>query len=44
MDDALEKDIERVLDWAEEEPSIWVIVITGTGKVFCAGQNLTVGL
>ncbi|KAL8283157.1 hypothetical protein RQP46_005935 [Phenoliferia psychrophenolica] len=37
---ALEGDLRKVLDWAEEEPSIWCIVVTGTGRIFCAGQDL----
>jgi enoyl-CoA hydratase/carnithine racemase len=41
MTRAMEDDLERMLDWAEENPSIWVIVITGTGRAFCAGQDLT---
>lgn len=35
----LENDIRRTLDWAEEEPSVWVIIVTGTGRAFCAGQG-----
>ena len=30
MTDALEADLCTVLDWAEEEPSIYVIIVTGT--------------
>ncbi|POW11381.1 hypothetical protein PSTT_05345, partial [Puccinia striiformis] len=45
MTDEMQNDLERVLDYAEEEPSIWVIVITGTiipktTKSFCGGQDL----
>ncbi|GAA5826911.1 hypothetical protein JCM11251_002156 [Rhodosporidiobolus azoricus] len=40
MTDELEGDLCKVLDWFEEETSLWVIVITGTGRAFCAGQDL----
>lgn len=40
MTPELQDDIEKVLDWAEREPEIWVIVITGNGRAFCAGQDL----
>ncbi|OAV98954.1 hypothetical protein PTTG_02479 [Puccinia triticina 1-1 BBBD Race 1] len=45
MTDQMQADLERVLDWAEEEPSVWAIVVTGTlapasTKAFCAGQDL----
>lgn len=32
MNDELENEIAKILDWAEEETSIWVIIITGTGN------------
>ncbi|ORY80216.1 ClpP/crotonase-like domain-containing protein [Leucosporidium creatinivorum] len=40
MTDELEEDICKVMDWFEEEPSLWVVVVTGTGRAFCAGQDL----
>lgn len=40
MNDAMEADLCKMLDWAEEAPGIWVIVITGTGRAFCAGADL----
>ncbi|CCA67917.1 related to enoyl-CoA hydratase [Serendipita indica DSM 11827] len=40
MTPELQEDIERVLDWAENEPEVWVVIITGTGRAFCAGQDL----
>ncbi|GAA5891041.1 hypothetical protein JCM6882_006397 [Rhodosporidiobolus microsporus] len=40
MTDELEADICKVLDWFEEEPSLWAVVVTGTGRAFCAGQDL----
>lgn len=36
----MEKDLTLVLDWYESEPSIWVAIITGSGRAFCAGQDL----
>lgn len=40
MTDALEEDIDRVLMWYEDEPSLWALVVSGNGKAFCAGQDL----
>ncbi|GAA5923240.1 enoyl-CoA hydratase/isomerase family protein [Sporobolomyces koalae] len=40
MTDALEEDLREMLDWFEEENSLWTVVITGTGRAFCAGQDL----
>jgi len=40
MTDAMEEDIRKMLDWYEEENSLWAVVITGTGRAFCAGQDL----
>ena len=41
----MQTDLERILDYAEEEPSIWAIIITATvapntTKAFCGGQDL----
>ncbi|KDN42308.1 ClpP/crotonase [Tilletiaria anomala UBC 951] len=36
----LELDLGRVLDWFEDEPALWVGIITGRGRAFCAGQDL----
>lgn len=27
-----------MLDWFEEQTSLWVLIVTGTGRAFCAGQ------
>ncbi|CAO1619487.1 unnamed protein product [Parajaminaea phylloscopi] len=40
MTDALEGDLRRVLTWFEANPSLWVLVVSGSGKAFCAGQDL----
>ncbi|GAA5914236.1 hypothetical protein JCM8208_001530 [Rhodotorula glutinis] len=40
MTDALEEDIRKVLDWFEEENGLWALIVTGTGRAFCAGQDL----
>lgn len=35
----LEADICKVMDWFEDKSSLWVVVVTGTGRAFCAGQG-----
>ena len=52
MHDALEIDMGKMLDWfevrgrtkrwlnAQNEPSLWVAIVTGKGRAFCAGQDL----
>ncbi|KAI0690750.1 enoyl-CoA hydratase/carnithine racemase [Cytidiella melzeri] len=36
MDDSIGK----VLDWFDNEPSLWVVIVTGEGRAFCAGADL----
>jgi len=37
---AMQGDIERLLDWFDNEPSLWVVIINGEGRIFCAGADL----
>ncbi|KAF8635289.1 hypothetical protein AX15_000468 [Amanita polypyramis BW_CC] len=40
MTPTMVNDLRRVLNWFEDEPRLWVVVITGAGRVFCAGADL----
>ncbi|EJC99128.1 ClpP/crotonase [Fomitiporia mediterranea MF3/22] len=40
MSTTLEEDIGRTLAWFDAQPSLWVAIITGNGRVFCAGVDL----
>lgn len=40
MTDELESDLGKTLAWFEQEKSLWVLVLSGSGKAFCAGQDL----
>ncbi|KAJ7104521.1 enoyl-CoA hydratase/carnithine racemase [Mycena belliarum] len=33
-------DMRRVLNWFEDEPAMWCVVVTGAGRAFCAGADL----
>ncbi|RDX51920.1 enoyl-CoA hydratase/carnithine racemase [Lentinus brumalis] len=33
-------DIKNILDWFDNEPSLWIVVLTGEGRIFCAGADL----
>ncbi|KAJ7170895.1 enoyl-CoA hydratase/carnithine racemase [Mycena crocata] len=33
-------DLRSVLNWFEDEPNLWVVIITGAGRAFCAGADL----
>lgn len=34
----MEQDMRKTLDWFEQESSLWVVILTGNGRAFCAGQ------
>ncbi|KAF6746032.1 enoyl-CoA hydratase/carnithine racemase [Ephemerocybe angulata] len=40
MTPQMSADLRAVLNWFEDEPSLWVVILTGTGRVFCAGADL----
>ncbi|KAH9082264.1 enoyl-CoA hydratase/carnithine racemase [Lactarius deliciosus] len=40
MCQTMESDLEILLSWFEGEPSLWVAIITGHGRAFCAGADL----
>ncbi|EMD42311.1 hypothetical protein CERSUDRAFT_110831 [Gelatoporia subvermispora B] len=40
MTASMVSDIKNVLDWFEKEPYLWVVVLTGEGRIFCAGADL----
>lgn len=40
MTPQMTNDLKNVLDWFEEEPQLWVAIVTGAGRLFCAGADL----
>ncbi|KAF8079327.1 enoyl-CoA hydratase/carnithine racemase [Lyophyllum atratum] len=40
MTPRMTEDLRNVLDWFENEPALWVVIVTGAGRVFCAGADL----
>ncbi|KAJ8092776.1 hypothetical protein PM082_023604 [Marasmius tenuissimus] len=40
MSPQLAQDLESVLDWFEKEDDLWVVIVTGNGRAFCAGMDL----
>ncbi|KAI0756501.1 enoyl-CoA hydratase/carnithine racemase [Daedaleopsis nitida] len=37
---AMNDDVKVVFDWFDSEPSLWIAVVTGEGRLFCAGADL----
>jgi len=40
MTPVMTADIGTVLDWFDNEPGLWVVIVTGEGRIFCAGADL----
>jgi len=40
MSPQMANDLSTVLNWFEEESELWVVVVTGEGRLFCAGADL----
>lgn len=40
MSNALEGEINQSLKWFENDPGLWVAILTGAGRAFCAGRDL----
>jgi enoyl-CoA hydratase/carnithine racemase len=40
MSRQMEEDIKIVLNWFDEQVSLWVCIVTGEGRMFCAGADL----
>ncbi|KAI0715047.1 ClpP crotonase [Earliella scabrosa] len=33
-------DVKKIMDWFDDEPGLWIAVVTGEGRLFCAGADL----
>jgi enoyl-CoA hydratase/carnithine racemase len=40
MSTTMANDLKRVLSWFEAENQLWVAILTGNGRLFCAGADL----
>ncbi|KAF8224878.1 enoyl-CoA hydratase [Tricholoma matsutake] len=40
MTPRMRNDLDKVLDWFEDEPQLWVVIVTGAGRLFSAGADL----
>lgn len=40
MTPTMSSDMKKLLDWFEDEPELWVVIVTGEGRIFCAGADL----
>ncbi|EGO18914.1 hypothetical protein SERLADRAFT_353000 [Serpula lacrymans var. lacrymans S7.9] len=40
MTPTMNNDIGALLNWFDDEPSLWVAIVTGEGRAFCAGADL----
>ncbi|KIM35608.1 hypothetical protein M413DRAFT_449653 [Hebeloma cylindrosporum] len=40
MTPRMSEDLKVLLDWFEDEPDLWVVIVTGEGRIFCAGADL----
>lgn len=38
MSHSMEQDMAKAFDWFEQQNTLWVAVLTGAGRGFCAGQ------
>jgi len=40
MTPRMQADITGLFNWFNSEPELWVVIITGAGRIFCAGADL----